>query len=227
MTEESSGARPASDDTEAVVDLLGALAYAQLSGFGQLAADAQMAPALSDKAAVARMAVVVFGHHESVSERLASLGVTPEAAMAPFVSAIDAFHERTRPSDWLEGLVKAYVGDGIARDFYSEAATYLDDDSRAFVARLLADEGQAEFITATVRESIVADERLGGRLALWARRIMGEAVQQAQSVTSERDSLTTLLVGGAHGADIAELGRMFARINDAHTARMKRLGLTA
>ena len=28
--------------------------------------------------------------------------------------------------DWLEGLVKAYVGDGIAPDFYREIATYVD-----------------------------------------------------------------------------------------------------
>ena len=34
--------------------------------------------------------------------------------------ALEAFHERTAPGDWLEGLVKAYVGDGIAEDFYRE-----------------------------------------------------------------------------------------------------------
>ena len=48
------------------------------------------------------------------------MGVDPEEAMAPFVAPIDAFHERTRPTGWLEGLVKAYVGDGIATDFYRE-----------------------------------------------------------------------------------------------------------
>ena len=42
----------------------------------------------------------------------------------------DAFHERTKPKGWLEGLVKAYVGDGIAKDFYREMSVYVDDDTR-------------------------------------------------------------------------------------------------
>ena len=42
--------------------------------------------------------------------------------MKPF----DAFHAHTAPRDWLEGLVKAYVGDGLAADFYREIAAFLD-----------------------------------------------------------------------------------------------------
>ncbi len=214
-------------NTVAVVDLLGALSYAQLSGFGALAGDAQLAPDLGAKSEVARMAAMVFGQFEQVRARLESLGTDQVQAMAPFVDAIDSFHERTRPSDWLEGIVKAYVGDGIARDFYAEVAQYLDAGNRSFVVELLRDGGQASFISTTVRTAIAADSRLGGRLALWARRIMGEALQQAQRVGVERDSLTALLVGGERGADLAELGRMFARITDAHTRRMENLGLTA
>ena len=52
------------------------------------------------------------------------------AAMAPFVEAFDAFHARTASSDWLEGLVTAYVGDGLAADFYTEIAAFLDADTR-------------------------------------------------------------------------------------------------
>ena len=115
----------------------------------------------------------------------------------------------------------------IRDSFYAEVAQYLDSGSRSFVVELLRDEGQASFISTTVRDAIAADSRLGGRLALWARRIMGEALQQAQRVGVERDSLTALLVGGERGADLAELGRMFARITDAHTRRMENLGLTA
>jgi len=57
---------------------------------------------------------------------------------------------------------------------------------------------------------------------------VGEALSQAQQVAAERDALTTLLVGGGTipGADLAELARMFARLTDAHTKRMQRLGLT-
>ena len=68
----------------------------------------------------------------SMSAKKMALDITPyvkvwgeasdftEAAMAPFVAPFASFHERTRPKGWLEGLVKAYVGDGIAKDFYRE-----------------------------------------------------------------------------------------------------------
>lgn len=221
------GMEPTPYDPSAVSHLLGALAYAQLSGFGELAAGAQLSPHLAAKGAIAGMAASVYRQFAAVSGRLTALGETPEAAMAPFVEAIDAFHARTAPSDWLEALIKAYVGHGIARDFYAELVNYVDGDTREFVLTLLEDSGQARFISETVREEIADDKRLGGRLALWARRIMGEALQQAQLVAGESDALTELLVGGEHGADLAEFGRIFGRIADAHTRRMERLGLSA
>ncbi|CAM5291145.1 hypothetical protein SBADM41S_06809 [Streptomyces badius] len=69
---------------------------------------------------------------------------------------------------------------------------------------------------------------MGGRLALWARRLMGEALSQSQRVVADRDALSTMLVGGvADGFDLAEVGRMFSRITEAHTKRMAALGLAA
>ena len=103
----------------AVVDLLGALAYGELTAFSRLAADAEMAPSQPAKAALARVAVAEFHHYEALTGRLSEMGVDPDEAMEPFIAPIDAFHDRTRPSGWLEGLVKAYVGAGIATDFYS------------------------------------------------------------------------------------------------------------
>ncbi|MFD9246250.1 tRNA 2-methylthio-N6-isopentenyl adenosine(37) hydroxylase MiaE-like protein, partial [Streptomyces sp. NPDC059556] len=51
---------------------------------------------------------------------------------------------------------------------------------------------------------------------------------QAQRVVAERDALSTMLVGGvADGFDLAEVGRMFSRITEAHTKRMAALGLAA
>jgi hypothetical protein len=161
--------------------------------------------------------------------RIAEMGEDPEQAMAPFIAPIDAFHDRTKPGSWLEGLVKAYVGDGIATDFYREVSAYVDPSTQELVRSVLQDVGQADFAVRTVREAIDADPRIAGRLALWGRRLVGEALSQAQRVAVERDALASLLVGGTNrpGADLAEIGRMFARLTDEHTRRMGRLGLAA
>ena len=213
----------------AVVDLLGALAYGELTAFSRLAADADMAPNQPAKAALARVAVAEFHHYDALTGRLSEMGVDPDAAMEPFIAPIDGFHDRTKPSGWLEGLVKAYVGDGIATDFYREISAYVDPWTQTLVRSVLQDVGQAEFAVRTVREAIELDPTVGGRLALWGRRLVGEALSQSQRVAVERDALASLLVGGHDrpGADLAELGRMFVRLTDEHTRRMAALGLNA
>jgi hypothetical protein len=213
----------------AVVELLGVLAYGELSAFERLCADAALAPTLDDKAEIAAMACAEFGHFQLLRERLTALGVDAEQAMRPFVAPLDAFHASTAPADWLEGLVKAYVGDGIAADFYREISVLLDDETRTLVLAVFADTGHSQFVVTKVRAAIEADPRVAGRLALWGRRLMGEALSQAQRVAAERDSLAALLAGGAGdgGMDLVALGRMFTRITEEHTRRMAALGLSA
>jgi hypothetical protein len=175
------------------------------------------------------MAAVQFAHVEPLLDRIEALGVLPVAAMEPFRRAFDVFHAETAPSDWLEGLVKAYVGDGLAADFYREIAAFLDAGTRELIVESLADAGHADFVVDRVRRAIEEDPRIAGRLALWGRRLMGEALSQAQRVAAERDSLAALLAGGVDrpGMDLAALGRMFTRITENHARRMAELGLAA
>jgi len=213
----------------AVVDLLGVLAYGELSAFERLGDDAALAPTLTEKAEIAAMACAEFGHYVQLQDRLVGLGVDPEAAMAPFVAPLDAFHASTAPADWFEGLVKAFVGDSIAADFYREIAEHLDPATRDLVIEVFRDTGHSAFVVSKVRAAIEADPRLGGRLALWGRRLLGEALSQAQRVAADRDALAALLVGGVDrpGVDLVELGRMFTRITEAHASRMASLGLAS
>jgi tRNA-(MS[2]IO[6]A)-hydroxylase (MiaE)-like len=210
-------------DSPAVVDLLGVLAYAELTAFDRLAEDARLAPTLGGRAALAKMAAAEITHHGRLTARLTELGVDPGQAMAPFVSALDAFHEGTRPSTWLEGLVKAYVGDGLATDFYREIATFLPDPDRALVEDVLADTGHADFAVREVRAAIKADRKVRGRLSLWGRRLVGEAITQSQAVIAEHDRLAELIVTGT--GDLSGVARLIERITSAHTERMKTLGL--
>ncbi|MEV0649704.1 ferritin-like fold-containing protein [Phytomonospora sp. NPDC050363] len=219
---------PASESSgpsaQAVTDLLGALAYGSLVAFDRMAADARLAPDLNRRAALSTMAGAEIANYRRLSERIGDLGADPAEAMGPFVAALDDFHEATAPRDWLEGLVKAYVGDGIADDFYREIANFLDEGDRALVLEVLHDSAYTDFAVREIRAAIEADPKLANRLALWARRLVGEALTQAQRVAAERDALTDLVVTGS--GDLAGIGTLFRRLTQAHADRMETVGLS-
>ncbi len=210
---------------EAVIDLLGVLAYGELMAFDRLAEDARLAPTVAGRAALARMAAAEIGHFDRLVARLREFDADPEQAMAPFVRPLTAFHEQTAPSTWLEGLVKAYVGDGMAADFYREIAEFLDAPTRQLVLDALADTGQAGFAVREVRAAIRTDPAVAGRLALWARRLVGEALSQAQRVAAEREALAELIIEGS--GDLTGVLDLMKRITQAHSERMEALGLSS
>jgi hypothetical protein len=214
---------------EAVVDLLGVLAYGELIAFERLAEDSATAPTLPDKVALASMAAAELGHFIQLRDRLTEVGAEPYAAMEPFRATFDQFHANTAPRTWLESLVKAYVGDGLAGDFYREIAAYLDEATRTLILDVLDQSGHSDFAVERVRAAIAADPRVGGRLALWGRRLVGEALSQAQLVAADRDALAALLAGGVDrpGMDLAAIGRMFVRLTENHARRMAALGLSS
>jgi tRNA-(MS[2]IO[6]A)-hydroxylase (MiaE)-like len=209
---------------DGTVDLLGAIAYGALTAFERLAQDGAGAPTLADKVALATMAGRQVDNLERVRHRLVELGADLMEAMAPFHDAFDEFHAHTRPKDWLEGLMWVYVGSGFADDFYAEVAVHVDPATRALVDEVLSDTRHDDFVVEHVRAGIEADPRVAGRLALWGRRLVGEALSQAQRVAVDRAGLTALLMG-AEGVDVVAVNKTLSRLVENHAARLRRLGL--
>jgi hypothetical protein len=218
---------PAAD--HAVIDLLGLLAYAELLAFDRMATDAKLAPDLNRRAILSEMAGSEIASYRRLATRLEELGVTPADAMAPFQAALDGYHDQTEPKDWLEALTKAYVGDSVADDFVREVAEFLGTPDRQLILDVLHDSRYAEFAAGEIRTALLADPNSANRLSMWARRLVGEAITQAQRVAAERETFANILLrGGAEAdgkVDLAGVAAMLRRLTTAHTSRMSAVGL--
>jgi hypothetical protein len=202
-----------------VTDLLGMLAYASLLAFDRMAADARLAPDLHRRAILSEMAAVEIANYRLIADRLIEHGAVPATAMLPFLDALSSYHEATEPTDWLEALTKAYIGDGMADDFYRSIAAYLPGAERDLVLQVLHPNPYEEFAADEIRAAIAADPKVAGRLSMWARRLVGEALSQATRVVSEHGDMLALIGDADLGEDF------FNRLKQAHGDRMAAVGL--
>ncbi|MFE5284253.1 ferritin-like fold-containing protein [Nocardia sp. NPDC056611] len=206
-----------------VTDLFAVLAYGEISAFYRLAEEAKLSPTLRGKVAVAKMAGNEAEHFQTLERALADRGTDVFDAMAPFVRALDAYHASTDPSTWLESMVKFYVGDGIAADFYTEIAGALAPEVADVVRDVLAETNHSEFVIEEVRGAVAQNRSERDRLALWGRRLLGEAITQAQYVMAQRDELTELVLTAT--GDLNGIATLFEHMQNSHTERMRVLGL--
>src|SRR5258707_991233 len=71
--------------------------------------------------------------------------------------------------------------------------------------------------------AVTASEKQRHRLALWSRRLLGEAITQAQFVLAEHDELVDLVMSSGEG--LTQMTEFFDRLQHTHRTRMHELGL--
>ncbi|AQA06052.1 hydroxylase [Mycobacterium sp. MS1601] len=211
-------------DHPGVNELFALLAYGEVAAFYRLTEEARMAPHLNGRISMARMAAAEMGHYELLREALERRGVDVVPAMARYASALENYHRLTTPSTWLEALVKTYVGDALAADFYLEIAGVLPAEIADVVRGVLSETGHSQFVVDEVRAAVAASDRQRSRLALWSRRLLGEAITQAQYVLADRDELVDLVLASTGG--LGQMSGFFDRLQRTHADRMSELGLS-
>jgi hypothetical protein len=120
------------------------------------------------------------------------------------------------------------------------AAQGLDERSRAVVLDVLEDASHAELAVAELDAAGSQDDALSSRLALWGRRLVGEALSVVQRLVAQRPGLARHARAGAE-QEAAASGqtvatevhastnvptKVFGELTAQHTRRMGRLGLT-
>ncbi|WP_343572486.1 ferritin-like fold-containing protein [Mycobacterium sp.] len=210
-------------DHPGVNKLFALLAYGEFAAFYRLTDEARMAPDLRGRISMASMAAAEMAHYEVLCEALEKRGVDVLPAISKYASAIEGYHRLTTPSTWLEALVKTYIGDALAADFYLEIADALPDDVADVVRSTMSQTGHSQFVVAEVRAAVTKSNKQRSRLALWSRRLLGEAITQAQYVLAEHDELVDLVVTRTGG--LAQLSGFFDRLQRTHDERTRELDL--
>jgi len=209
--------------------VLGLLANSELVAFTRLAADAAVAPELRDRLELCRLGGVATQRLTRLGERVAELGGELPDVVAPFLGTYVDFDARTPAGTWCERLLKAYVGYGVEDDVARLLAAGVDPETRRAVEVVLDDDGHAGFVVDRLSAAMASDPVLASRLALWGRRLVGEALGVVQRMITEHGELRGLLEEalppGTGEAPL--LQRVFAVLTAEHTRRMDRLGLTA
>jgi hypothetical protein len=211
-----------------VVEMVGLHGFVQLAAFTRLATDAEHAPDLRVQVTLSRMAageLAALDHLERVAGRQ---GADLYEAMAGYTDVLGDFDRRTPPGDWWERLVRTYVVYGVLSDLQRALSRAVGADGRPLLEDVIADSGYEDFVVAMLGPVVAGEPQLSARLALWGRRVVGEALGIAQRVLAEHPALWNFAArqdGSEHDGD--DGGWLRKQLSTGHARRLDRLGLTA
>ncbi|GEE03958.1 hypothetical protein nbrc107696_44040 [Gordonia spumicola] len=212
-----------SNTSNATVKLYEVLLAGEFAACYRLIDESAMAPTTSDRVAIVRLIAAEMGHFEELAAQLVEAGGDPDRAVSRHSKVFDEYHRVTTPSSWLEALVKMHIGDGLAADFYVELADAMPEEVQSVMKSVMDSTGSSDFAVTQVRAAIAADPALRSPLALWGRRLLGEAITHMQWVLAEEDEVMDLLFSG--DASLATAASFFDAIAERHAQRMADLDL--
>ncbi|MEX2420684.1 MAG: ferritin-like fold-containing protein [Actinomycetota bacterium] len=206
------------ENDEAIGQLLAALTAGERLAALRARENADLAPDQRARAVQLGTADHEDRNFELVAARLAEVG-SPEMTER-FQPFFETFHEHTRPSDWVEAQTLHYVGDALVSEFAESLAGKLDPISEEVVRSVLGDrEAEEAFALDELTRAMQEDPSQKERIALFARRISGEALTQTARALDAAQALRGLL-GGATGEKL-----LLLELLENHRVRLDRLGI--
>lgn len=201
-----------------ITHFLGLVAYLQLEVFEASSRAVAAAPDLQSKETLSVAAGLALNKHQAFIAEIRRRGLEPEAIMRPYTPIIDEYITRIESSDWLELVVTVYLVAGLFDAFFAELAQGVKDPFAQTAREVLAGTTGHEDVAKLLEAQIAADPRVGDRLALWGRRLVGDSLLVARSslVLSENKDL-----------DTQKVEPVFSELIASHIRRMDALGLTA
>jgi 1,2-phenylacetyl-CoA epoxidase catalytic subunit len=208
--------------SEALIEVLGALAYAQMRVFQLSAAATATAPTMALAEAQAEFAVDELERYRALRRRIDRLTEDVESVLVRFRGPLDSFFDAAPTHDWLSVQVFQFLGDAIAADFAGMFASQIDQVSAASVREALGSRTAHEaFALNQARAVMASDPSASSRAVKVAGTIVGNAINTLRNAILESDALAVVL-GGEE-----EVKRHVMELLANHRERLERLGLEA
>lgn len=224
------------DETHTVIALL---AHSELAAQLRLAIDASRAPSAELRMRQSALSGASYLRLTALISALEGSKVDGETIVRGYDSAFDEYEQRTKAETWHERVLKGYVGHAVSVDFGKIVMRALPEGTQQKISDVIASSQEEDFAAEILSADSKNDSVLASRLALWGRRLVGEALNQIQQLVAEHPDLAHLVrkaaqlqgveVVGESKEDNAKLvtGWVFNQITAAHSLRMARIGLAA
>lgn len=199
--------------------VLARAAYLELILFQELSDLVSDVAGLDAKQAVGQAASEAFERNEALLARIAESSGDPTPRLGRQAELLDHFAERVRGRNTEERLLSCYLMSGFLHDLFRALVEGLPGALRAKVEPLTRDEEEQELLWKLVQASCEGDETVDDRLAMWGRRIVGDAILLVRQMFE---------LGPETADDDREVAEAFiARLVANHTRRMSALGMAA
>lgn len=179
------------------------------------------APSLEAQVALAEVVRIHATRATAFARILESEDVEPEDALRPFTDSAREFSNHISGADWYEELLAIHVVSGLLEDFFVAIVPGLPADDQDAMLRALRGESAHPQLVKLLQAAIEQTPRLSDRLAVWGRRLVGDALLQMYLAVNGPDD---------SGRAVPSQPRLEPAFNDivaSHTRRMDELGLTA